>query len=165
MTKGNSMLIIEEPIPEYINGEKLIPDETYVLVGFYNDEKQYNWITDKKKYNFRMGSGNGTLILDKETVSAKYLLLHTHKDETSSELWRIVSKGPKVYSKENLIKKGYDSPSQDYYLVIDLEKVNGSEFMNTNWKFKELSNYNMGHAAAKPYTSTLTQLMSVTKKE
>jgi hypothetical protein len=37
--------------------------------------------------------------------------------------------------------------------------------MNTNWKFKELSNYNMGHAAAKPYTSTLTQLMSVTKKE
>lgn len=157
--------IIKEPIPEYINGEKLIPDETYILVGFYNDETQHNWITDKKKYNFRMGSGNGSLVLDTETVSAKYLLLHTHKDETSSELWRIVSKGPKVYSKENLIKKGYDSPSQDYYLVIDLEKVNDSDFINTNWKFKQLSNYNAGHAAAKPYTSTLTELMSVIKKD
>lgn len=163
--KSDTPNIIKEPIPEYINGEKLIPDETHVLVGFYNDKKQYDWITNKKKYNFRMGSGNGTLILDKETVSAKYLLLHTHKDETSSELWRIVSKGPKVYSKENLIKKGYDSPSQDYYLVIDLEEVNGSEFINTNWKFKLLPNYNSGHAAARPYTSTLTELMSVIKKD
>lgn len=157
--------IIKETIPEYINGEKLIPDETYVLVGFYNDLKQYDWINDKKKYNFRMGSGNGSLILDTETVSAKYLLLHTHKDETSSELWKIVSKGPRVYSKENLIKKGYDSPSQDYYLVIDLERIKDSDFINTNWLFKQLSNYKEGHATAKPYTSTLTELMSVIKDD
>jgi len=92
-------------------------------------------------------------------------LLHTHNDETSSELWRIVSKGPKVYSKENLIKKGYDSPSQDYYLVIDLEKVSDSDFINTNWNFKQLPNYNVRHAAANPYTSTLRELMSVIKKD
>ena len=116
-------------------------------------------------YNFRMGSGNGSLILDKETVSAKYLLLHTHNDDESSEIWRIMSKGPKVYSKENLIKKGYDNPSQDYYLVIDIEEVDDSEFINTNWKFAELSNYNSRHAAAKPFTSTLTELMSVIKKD
>ena len=59
----------------------------------------------------------------------------------------------------------YNSPSQDYYLVIELEKVNDSAFINTNWKFKELSNYDSGHAAAKPYTSTLTELMSVIKKK
>jgi len=165
ITKDGLSNKLNEPIPEYINGEKLIPDETYVLIGFYNGTKQHNWIINKKKYNFRMGSGNGSLILDKETVSAKYLLLHTHKDETSSELWKIVSIGPKVYSKENLIKKGYDSPSQDYYLVIDLEKVNDSDFININWNFKELSNYNSGHAAAKPYTSTLTELMSVINKD
>jgi len=161
--------VIKEPIPEYINGEKLIPDETYVLIGFYNNKKQYDWITDKKKYNFRMGSGNGSLILDQETVSAKYLLLHTHKDESSSELWKIVSKGPKVYSRLNLEKKGYPKAQkqEDYdkhYLVIDLERVNDSDFIDTNWDFKKLSNYNAGHAAAKPYTSTLTELMSLTKK-
>ncbi len=165
ITKDGLSNKLNEPIPEYIDGDKLIPDETYVLVGFYNDKKQYEWITNKKMYNFRMGTGNGSLILDKETVSAKYLLLHTHNEDESSEIWRIISKGPKVYSKQNLVKKGYNFPSQDYYLVIELEKVNDSDFINTNWKFKELSNYDSGHAAAKPYTSTLTELMSVIKKD
>lgn len=96
---------ISEPIPEYFNDEKIIPDETYVLVGFYNNQDQYNWISKNGLYNFRMGSGNGSLVLDKETVSAKYLLLHTHSEKSSGDLWKIVSNGPKVYSRLNLEKK------------------------------------------------------------
>jgi hypothetical protein len=150
---------ISEPIPECFNDEKLIPDETYVLVGFYNDDTQYKWISKKEMYNFRMGSGNGSLVLDKETVSAKYLLLHTHKEKSSGDLWKIVSKGPKVYSKENLIKKGYVNPSQDYYLIIELEKANLSEFGEKKWDFRKLKNYNFGNASSKPFTTTLTELM------
>jgi len=131
-------------------------------VGFYNTQTQYDWVVKKGMYNFRMGSGPGSLILDKETVLAKYLLLHTHKDKFSSGLWKIVSKGPKVYSKENLIKKGYNNPSQDYYLVIELEKVNLSEFGHNSWDFRKLKNYHSGNASAKPFTTTLTELMSVT---
>ena len=152
---------ISEPIPEYFNDEKLIPDDTYVLIGFYNHQTQYEWISKKEMYNFRMGSGNGSLVLDKETVSAKYLLLHTHKDKSSSDLWKIISKGPKVYSKENIIKKDYINPSQDYYLVIKLEKVNLNEFGNNLWNFRKLNNYNSGNASAKPFTATLTELMNV----
>lgn len=94
-----------------------------------------------------------------KTVFAKYLLLHTHKDASSGDLWEIISKGPKVYSKENLIKKGYFNPSQDYYLVIELEKVNLSEFGNNKWDFRKLKNYNSGNASAKPFTATLTELI------
>ncbi len=148
-----------EPIPEYFNDEKLIPDETYVLVGFYNDQKQYDWITKSKLYNFRMGTGNGSLVLDTETVSAKYLLLHTHKDKASADLWKIISKGPRVFSKQNLIKKGYNNPSQDYYLIIELEKVDLNEFGNNSWDFRKLKNYYSGNASAKPFTTTLTELM------
>ncbi len=158
--KNENPNIINDHIPEYINGEKLIPDETYVLVGFYNTEEQYDWIK-KGKYNFRMGSGHGSLILDKETVSANYLLLHTHADKSSGDIWRITSKGPKVYSKENLIKKGYPTPSQDYYLVIDIEKIDEKEFKNCKWEFKNLKKYNSGHASSKPFTATLTELMQV----
>lgn len=161
--KNENPNIIKEPIPEYINGQKLIPDETHVLVGFYNTREQYNWIT-KGKYNFRMGSGNGSLILDKETVSASYLLLHTYGDNSSGDIWRITSKGPKVYSKENLIKKGYPNPTQDYYLVIDIKQVNKTEFNNCEWEFKNLKNYNSGHASAKPFTATLTELINVKAK-
>lgn len=160
--KNKNPNIINESIPEYINGKKLIPDETYVLVGFYNTKEQYNWI-QKGKYNFRMGSGNGSLILDKETVSASYLLLHTHGDKSSGDIWKITSKGPKVYSKENLIKKGYPNPTQDYYLIIDIELVDKMEFNNYKWEFKNLKNYNSGHASAKPFTATLTNLMKVVK--
>ena len=161
--KNNTPNIINEPIPEYVNGQKLIPDETYVLVGFYNTQEQYNWIK-KGKYNFRIGSGNGSLILDKETVSASFILLHTHGDKSSGDIWKITSKGPKVYSKENLIKKGYTNPQQDFYFVIDIEKVDKTEFNNYEWEFKNLKNYNSGHASAKPFTASLTELLSVKKK-
>ncbi|MCT4665116.1 MAG: DUF2357 domain-containing protein [Flavobacteriales bacterium] len=156
--------IINEPIPEYVNSQKLIPDETYVLVGFYNTKKQYDWIK-KGKYNFRMGSGNGSLILDKETVSSSYLLLHTHKENSSGDLWKITSRGPRVYSKEDLIKKGYPNPSQDYYLVIEIEKVIAEEFEAVTWNFKELKNYSSGRASAFPFTVTLTELMKTVKKD
>ena len=166
--KNEKPNIINEPIPEYINGEKLIPDETYVLVGFYNTQEQYNWIK-KGKYNFRMGSGNGSLILDKETVSASYLLLHTHEDNSSSDIWKITSKGPKVYSRLNLEKKGYPKAKEqkDYekhYLVIDIEQVDKTEFNNSKWEFKNLKNYNSGHASAKPFTATLTELINTKDK-
>ena len=169
ITKDGLSSELKEPIPEYINGEKLIPDETYVLVGFYNSSEQYNWI-NKGKYNFRIGSGNGSLILDKETVSASYLLLHTHDDKSSSDIWKITSKGPKVYSRLNLEKKGYPKGTEekDYqrnYLVIDIEKVNKSEFNHCKWEFKNLKNYNSGHASAKPYTATMTEFMKVKQKE
>ena len=167
--KNENPNIISEPIPEYINGQKLIPDDTHVLVGFYNTQEQYDWIK-KGKYNFRMGSGNGSLILDKETVSASYLLLHTHGDKLSGNIWKITSKGPKVYSRLNLEKKGYPKAEKqkDYeknYLVIDIEQVDKTEFNNYEWNFKKLENYSSGHASARPFTATLTELINVKKNK
>jgi len=163
--KNDSPNEISEPIPEYVDGKKIIPDETYILVGFYNNLSQYNWISKKGMYNFRMGSGNGSLILDKETVSAKYLLLHTHGEKSSGDLWKIISKGPRVFSRLNLEKKGYPKATEesDYkknYLLIEIEKVDLSEFGNNNWDFRKLKNYNSGNASAKPFTTTLTELIN-----
>lgn len=151
---------IRESLPEaYHSNRGLIPDETYVLVGFYNSEEQYEWIKSKGLYNFRMGSGKGSLVLDKETVSSRYLLLHTHRDKHSGDLWRIVSKGPRVFSKEDLLNKDYPSPSQDNYLVVELEKVTDPEFAGVKWNFKNLNNYSSGRASAFPFTTSLSELM------
>jgi predicted component of viral defense system (DUF524 family) len=152
--------MVKEPLPEAFNTNRdLIPDDTYVLVGYYNSQDQYGWIQSTGLYNFRMGSGAGSLILDKETVSSKYLLLHTSGDTASGDLWKIVSRGPKVYSKDDLISKGYTSPSQDNYLVIQIEPVTDSEFENVTWDFRKLSNYSTGRASAFPFTTSLTELM------
>lgn len=157
--------LIKAPLPEAYNENRaLIPDETFVLVGYYNSEEQYKWIRQTGLYNFRMGSRTGSLVLDKETVSSKYLLLHTKGDSDSGDLWKIVSRGPRVYSKNDLIKKGYPFPSQDNYLVIQIERVTDSEFESLSWDFKNLKKYATGRASAFPFTTTLTELMKNTIK-
>lgn len=152
--------VVKEYLPEpYNTNRDLIPDDTSVLVGYYNSHEHYEWISRTGLYNFRMGSGNGSLILDKETVSSKYLLLHTTGDTESAELWKIISIGPKVFSKDDLIRKGYPSPSQDSYLVIRIEPVKDIEFEKVHWNFKNLKNYSTGRASAFPFTTSLTELM------
>lgn len=152
--------VIKEPLPEpYNTNRDLIPDDTFVLVGYYNSKEQYNWITQTGLYNFRMGSGAGSLVLDKETVSSKYLLLHTSGNTNSGDIWKIVSRGPKVFSKDDLIIKGYPSPSQANYLVIRIEPVKDTEFEKVRWNFRKLTNYSTGRASVYPFTTSLTELM------
>jgi predicted component of viral defense system (DUF524 family) len=159
---------LKEPLPELIGENRaLIPDETFVLVGFFNTPQHYEWIKTNMLYNFRMGTGPGSLILNNETVSSKYLLLHTKGDLDSGNLWKIVSAGPKVYSKEDLIKKSYpklESEMQDYYLVIQVEPVTDIEFKNVRWEYKQLKNYSTGRASAIPFTTSLTELMKTKTK-
>ena len=152
---------VNEPLPEPYNANRdLIPDDTFVLVGYYNSPEHYDWISHNKLYNFRMGSGNGSLTLDKETVSSKYLLLHTSGDNHTGDLWKIISRGPKVFSKDDLMRQGYPSPSQDNYLIIQIEPVTDLEFRNVRWNFKNLTNYSSGRASAFPFTTNLTELMN-----
>ncbi len=151
---------LNEPLPEPINTNRdLLPDDTYVLVGYYNSKEQYQWIQQTGLYNFRMGSGPGSLILDKETVSSKYLLLHTLGDTVSGDLWKIVTRGPKVFSKSDLIRKGYPNPSQDNYLVIEIEPVTDFEFQHVFWDFRKLSNYSSGRKSGFPFITSLSELM------
>ncbi len=64
---------ISEKIPEPFNQNRdLIPDESYVLIGYYNSEEQNEWIRKNKLYNFRVGTGNGSIKLDIETVTSFY---------------------------------------------------------------------------------------------
>lgn len=151
---------LREPLPEaYGVNRGLLPDETFVLVGFYHSPEQYSWIKKNKLYNFRMGTGSGSLVLDRETVSARYLLLHTNGDKDSGELWKIVSKGPNVFSKEDLLKRGYVNPSQEHYLVVQIEPVADPEFKDVRWDFKKLKNYSSGRASALPFTASLGELV------
>lgn len=152
--------IINESLPEpYNKNRDLIPDDTFVLIGYYHSLEQYDWIRKNKLYNFRMGLGSGSLTLNKETVSSKYLLLHTRGDEDSGDIWRIVSKGPKVYSKVDLIKMGYSRPSQENYLIFQLELVTDPEFKGVRWDFKKLNNFPTGSAVSLPFTASLSELM------
>lgn len=152
--------VVNEPLPEPYNANRdLIPDDTVVLVGYYKSDAHLNWIKRKKLYNFRMDNSKGALTMTKESVSSKYLLLHTSGSTFTGELWKVVGKGFRVTSKETLKRLNYPSPTQRNYLIVKIEKVEDPEFENVFWNFRNLQNYISGRVSAFPFTTNLTELM------
>lgn len=162
--------ILHEPIPEYLNGKKLIPDDTFVLVGYSKTPKRFNWYNERKMYFFRMDDNKGSLELTNEVVNSKYLLLRRNGEKLASDLYEIKSMGPQVYSKNKIIELGFPEPDDlnDYYLKIEIQKVTAPEFENVSWDFKELEEYKKIQETIKnpyskvgmPFTVSLTKLMN-----
>ena len=125
--KNNKSDTLKEPIPEYIDGKKLIPSEVFVLVGYYKDETHLSWIKEKDLYNVRYGD---KYALSPDEIGANYLLLYS-KDQTQTNLFfKLKNNGAKVYTKSELKKdlKYKTTPSQDLYLIYQLEKEIEKEF-------------------------------------
>ncbi|WP_243347233.1 DUF2357 domain-containing protein [Parabacteroides sp. FAFU027] len=159
---------LEESLPETIGENRgLIPDETYVIIGYCKSDIHLKWYKDRGKYNFRMNDRDGSLIIDETTVKAKYLILR--RNGKAKDVFKIISKGPNVYSKRRLTELGYPDPHEEECLVIDIEKVNTLDLGAFEWKFKELDEYknlerkqkNPRKLAGIPFTVSLTQLMQV----
>jgi predicted component of viral defense system (DUF524 family) len=127
--KNNKSDTLKEPIPEYIDGKKLIPSEVFVLVGYYKDETHLSWIIEKELYNVRYGD---KYALSPDEIGANYLLLYS-KDQTQTNLFfKLKNNGAKVYTKSELKKdlKYKTKPSQELYLVYQLENECEKEFKN-----------------------------------
>ncbi len=83
---------VKELLPEpYGQNRNLIPDDTFVLVGFYK-KGNLDWIIENGLYNARAGSDRGSLRLGPGEAGAKYLLLHSDS-ETKTNLLINVSSG------------------------------------------------------------------------
>ncbi len=160
--KSTAPNIIKEPIPEYIDGEKLIPDETYVLVGYYKSKEQLEWVLDSKnrKYNFRTGIKKGSYPITENEVKAKYLVLHGPNETTTSKIYELDNNGVLIYSKQNLIDKGYPStPSSDLYLMYGIKEEVSLKFNQVKFNLTELDNFKNFRSSPIPITISLTELL------
>ena len=167
--KPNEVL---EPIPEYFNDEKIIPDETHVLVGFIKNNKRLKWYKENGLYNFRMDDESGSPRFTNEVVNAKFLLLRESGKGQASQIFKL-KHGIRVFSKERLEELGLIDLTKKSYLVYDFEIDSKEvlEFKNSLWNFKELKKYqktiegkNIRTAAGIPFTITLSELMGVLEK-
>jgi hypothetical protein len=161
---------VEEPAAPYLSNlshrvwperdgsiRALPPAEINVLVGFCKGAAHLDWVQKQKLYNVRTGTEAGSLRLGPEVSSAQYLLLHEAGSKTCG-LFRIAGSGPRIFSKDDLLKRGYPSPpSQDFYLVFDIKAAEG--FEGYQWNYVLLPNRPSGHKAGWPYTTTLDKLM------
>jgi len=168
--KDKNITDLNEPLPEaYGPNRSLLPDETFVFVGYCTSMERFKWYEENNKYIFRMDEAKGSLELSNEVVNAKYLLLRKSGKNEASDLFRIISKGPKVFSNSQLEKLKYPSSKnpKEFYLVIEIERVSDKEFENVSWKFKELKKYksiiesesNPYTKVGLPFTVSLTELM------
>ncbi len=159
--------ILNEPMPEYFDenrNEKLIPDETFVLVGYYKSKFQLEWIIKNKLYNFRTGTNKGSLPLGVKEVSAKYLVLHGESKTTTNKIFKLNEEGPKIFSKDDMIKSGYKDPSGDLYILYKIENEVSNEFGNLDFDLKELQNFKSFRNSPNPITVSLTELLKAKLK-
>jgi hypothetical protein len=156
---------LNEALPETFGANRdLIPDETFILIAYYKKEN-WEWIIKSGLYNARANSTRGSLRLGPREAAAKYLLLHSQDETITSRLLKITETGPRVFSKQTLIDKGYpNEPSQNYYLVYKVELVKDEEFVNTNWDITKLAGYKKGRGSVLPFSASMTELMKTKKK-
>jgi predicted component of viral defense system (DUF524 family) len=146
---------LNEPLPEYISNKKLIPSETFVLIGYYKDDIHLSWIKEKGFYNVRYGD---RYALSNNEIGAQYLLLYS-KDQTESSLFfKLKKKTTKVYTKSELSNdlKYKTTPSQEMYLVYELEEEFEKEFIGLKIDLSKLDGLG---ANKRPISISLEKLM------
>jgi len=153
--------IVNEPLPEPMGENRdLIPDETFVLVGFYKDNEHYEWIINNGLYNARAGSRRGSLRLSRGETEAKFVLLHGRDELETGKLFLVKKQGPRILSKKDLLENDYPGDSDDkYYLVYDIQKNNLPELNNLKFDLRKLAKYQTGRASSLPFSVTLADLV------
>ena len=170
---NTSNQILKEPLLAYGNALKPLSIElekskidvlnTFVIIGYTKSQEHLDWCLTNGVYNFRMNDNAGSLELTSDVVQAKYLLLRESGKEKATQLFRITSKGPKVYSKEKLVELGYTNPSQPDYLVVGIEPCTDWEDIEIAYKefdeYKGLSG-SIYTRAGQPFVVTLDKVLS-----
>ena len=156
---------MRELLPEASGKNRdLIPDDTFVLVGYYKNDQHLEWIGKHNLYNFRTGSRSGSLSLGVAEVNARYLLLHGPGQTVSGRLFKLKNRAPKLFSKHDLLQKGYPGPSRELYLVYATDPEVEPEFAGMRWDVTRLPGYRANRASGLPFSVSLTELMKVLVK-
>ena len=156
---------MRELLPEAVGKNRdLIPDDTFVLVGYYKNDLHLNWIRKHNLYNFRTGAKSGSLSLGVAEVNARYLLLHGSGQTVSGMLFKLNNRAPKLFSKHDLVQKGYPGPTRELYLVYTTDPDVEPEFAGMRWDVTRLPGYRANRASGLPFSVSLTELMKVLVK-
>ncbi|WP_352422240.1 DUF2357 domain-containing protein [Proteiniphilum sp.] len=151
--------VIHERIPEYVDKEKAFADEIAVLVGFYKNEEHLQWILKHHLYNFRTGTDRGSLPLSEMHINAKYLILHGKGELETDRIFKLTSKGAKIFSRNDLLRSGYPEPKGELYIVFEIEKNASEDLDNIKIDLRRLPLLKTHRNSAKPFSATLSEVL------
>jgi predicted component of viral defense system (DUF524 family) len=152
--KGEPPDAVNEALPEAEAGYRTRPpEEVCVVHGWHNGGQHLEWINRTNLYNFRTGTGPGSLRLHHTVVGASYLLVHGAGEfRGGGRLFRITSDGPRVIARERLVELQYPgAASQPYYLVYDVAPLGGDDpLADYDWDLSCIDGIDEGRASAIP---------------
>ena len=129
------------------------PVEKFVIHGWLKTQEQLSWVERKGLYNFRTDDRRGSLRLHESVAGASYLLLHGEGEyQCGGKLFKIVSEGPRVFSKEKLAELEYPGgASQLYYLVYDVKPLDGNDpLAGYDWDLSPIDGIDKGRGSPVP---------------
>jgi predicted component of viral defense system (DUF524 family) len=151
---------VEEPIPEEYGSNRIIPDDTYVLIAFCKSEAHLKWVRNAKLYNARIGNKINDITLNKKGISAKYILLHLNGTLQSNEIYELKDEGTAVFTNRDLKNKNYPTdPKVGYYLVYKFENDVREGFGNLTWDISKLVANVKTRKIRKPFAVSISELM------
>lgn len=161
---------LKEVMPESVGENRnFLPDNTWVVLGYVKDEKHLDWIRKTGLCNFRTGTQNGSLRLNNELVSSKYLLLHSKGK--SIQFIKLSDEGPRVFKRSDLLKIGYpqskdeDKKKDEIYIVYGLDLERTEElWKHYHWDIGEVLDAK-GNQMAVPHVVKLSNLMLKAKRK
>jgi len=127
--------------------------EEFVIHGWVKAPKYLMWVEREGLYNFRTDNRRGSLRLHESVAGASYLFLHGEGEyQGGGRMFKITSKGPRVFSKETLIEQGYPGEaSQPYYLVYDVEPLGGDDpLTGYDWDLRPIDEIDEGRGSPVP---------------
>lgn len=142
--------------------EKDIDEQTMVLVGYFKNVYQLNWIETNCMYNTRAGLDAGSIALSEDMINAKYLLLFHPK--VGTRFYKLLSGGPiAITSNDKRLKdvEGY-KPSKSVYLAFRFINQVVLGFEDYDWSKQEFVSYL--RTDFKPHTIPLNELKKLLKK-
>lgn len=151
--------VVHERIPEYVDKEKVFADKISVLIGFYKNEEHLKWILKNNLYNFRTGTDRGSLSLSEMHLNAKYLILHGKNELKTDKIFKFTAKGPRIFSKNDLLKNGYPEPKGELYIVFQLEKDASEDFDNIRIDLRRLPQFMTHRNSDRPFSATLSEVL------
>lgn len=126
------------------------PAEHSVLVGWCESPEHLEWFKKTGFYNLRAGSRQGSVRLEPTIADARHLLLHAKGGKALSGLWRIKKRGPRIFTAEELLRRGYPSQPDPnaIYAVYDVEP--DTFYHGWEWDYSALKGKKSGYASAQP---------------
>lgn len=154
----NRNALLEERHLDAVDVEQPLPlEQEKVLVGYLNGDAHLAAIKRNLLYYTRIGSRPGSLRIEVNPESCKYLFLH-NKDKCL--LFKLSGLAPRIFTGERLVKMGFlVRKPQENYLGFDLDSAELISLDNVDLRNAIIRG--IGNRSADSYFTTLKQLFNI----